>query len=110
MEYLDFPSTAGCLFIEDTSRVIKKNEEFIIRINPLDYNSQFHKYEYQGFKFQLLISSSSDLSFYFEGNPSKPKYKKIILEDNNGGQIFGYPLEFIYWTSTGFFWEHYLLE
>jgi hypothetical protein len=110
LQYINFPSTAECMFFEDTSRVIKKNEEFRIQIPLFLSNSEFYKYTYQGINFKLLISNSKDLSFYFEGNPSKPKYKKIILDGNNGRRKYAYPLEFTYWVSIGIFWEQYLLE
>lgn len=108
VEYINFPGTSTCMFFDDTSRVIKKNEEFLVHIAQFVPNSEFYKYEYQAIQFQLLISSSNDLSFYFESNPAKPIYKMRGI--NEGKKEYGYPLEFTYWTTTDLFWERYLLE
>ncbi len=109
LEYINYPSTAGCMSFADTSCSINKNEEFIIYI-PLwgTSNSQFYMDEVQGIRFRLLISSSNDLSFYFEDNPAKPNFKILELYDRR--KKYKYPFEFTYWTTTDIFWESYLLE
>jgi hypothetical protein len=96
------------MFFADTSCLIKKNEEFIVYVPLWMSDSQFYQNEFQGIKFRILISSSNDLSFYFEDNPTKPKYKTLGL--NNGKKEYAYPFEFTYWVSNGIFFEHHLLE
>ena len=108
IEYSNCPSTAECMFFADTSCLIKKNEEFIVYVDLWMPDSQFYNNESQGVKFSILISSSNDLSFYFEDNPTKPKYKTLGL--NNGKKEYAYPFEFSYWVSNGIFFEHHLLE
>jgi hypothetical protein len=111
IEYVNYPSTTGCMSFADTSCLIKKNAEFMVYIPLWMSDSQFYKDEFQSVHFRLLISSTSDLSFYFEDNPSQtqiPKYEIMELYDNR--KKYTYPFEFTYWPSTGLFWEHYLLE
>jgi hypothetical protein len=108
IEYINYPSTAECMFFADTSCLIKKNEEFIVYVPLWMSDSQFYKNEFQGVTFSILISSSNDLSFYFEDNPTKPQYK--ILGLNNGKKEYTYPFEFTYWVSNGIFFEYHLLE
>ncbi len=111
MEYINYPSTAECMFFTDTSRVFKSNEEFVVHICQYLHISRFYYHEYQGINFRILISSSNDLSFNFESNPTTSR-KQIqkIFGDHDGIKKYGYPLEFVYSTSTGFFCENYLLE
>ena len=108
VEYITAPTTSEIIFWEDTSRTIKRNEEFMVYVPLRMTNSAFYLHEFQGIQFQVLISSSNDLSFYFESNPAKPIYKMRGI--NEGKKEYGYPLEFTYWATTGLFWERYLLE
>jgi hypothetical protein len=108
IEYINHPTTAECMFFADTSCLIKKNEEFIVYVPMWMPDSHFYKNESQGVKFSILISSSNDLSFYFEDNPTKPEYR--IRGLNNGKKKYTYPFEFTYWVSNGIFFEHHLLE
>jgi hypothetical protein len=108
IEYSNYPTTAECMFFADTSCLIKKNEEFIVYVDLWMPDSQFYKNDSQGVKFRILISSSNDLSFYFEDNPTKPTYK--ILGLNNGKKEYAYPFEFTYLVSNGIFFEQHLLE
>jgi hypothetical protein len=108
--YLHYPDTSTPVLMEDTCRIIKKNEEFVIRIRFYPNSESLYQYEYHGCTFQLLISATKDLSPYFENIPSQFKFRKIIRDDGRGNKEFGYPLEFIYWTSCGFFLEQYLVE
>lgn len=111
IEYTNYPSTAECMSFADTICLIKKNEEVMIYIPLWKSVSQFYEYEFQGVRFRLLISSSSDLSFYFEDNPTQtqmPRYKIMDFYDNRN--TYTYPFEFTYWVTTGFFWEQHLLE
>ncbi len=92
----------------DTSFVVKKNKEFVVYI-PWDIPlSIYYKFEYQVINFIILVSSSHDLSFYFEDNPAKPPYK--IAEIYDSRQKYTYPFKFTYWVTNDIFWEHNLLE
>lgn len=108
IEYINYPSTAGCMFFADTSCLIKKNGEFMVYVPLWMSDSQFYKYEFQGVTFRLLISSSNDLSYYFEDNPTKPKYKIVELYDSR--KKYAYPFKFTYWVPNDIFWEYHLLE
>lgn len=111
IHYTNSPNTAECMSFADTSCLIKKNEEFLVYVPILMPYSQFYWDEFQGVYFRLLISSSSDLSFYFEDNPTQtqiPKYTTMDVYDNR--KKYTYPFEFTYWVTTGFFWEQHLLE
>lgn len=96
-------------FEDDTSRLIKKGEVFAIRVPCwIMPESKFREYEYLRVNFELMMSTSNDLSFYFESNPSKPKYESQYM--NDGTKAYYYPLGFTYLISKEFFWEHHLLE
>jgi hypothetical protein len=110
MKYIKFPDTGGCMFLSDTSRVVKSNEEFVLHMGQFMPNSLFYQYEYQAINFQILISSSNDLSGYYKPSPTIPRYIQKLFVDHDGIKKYGYPLEFVYSTSTGFFCENYLLE
>ena len=102
--YLDI----GERFIEeDTSFVIKKNEEFTFRVPCWNMReSDYRAYEYVCVNFQLMISTSNDLSSYFSPNTLKrfdrPKEKGIMA--------YYYPLEFTYWIPNRMFFEYHLLD
>ena len=107
-EYIYYPSSATLFFdFADSSRVIKKNEEFIVTTSPWITLEQFYAYEFQGFKLQIIISSPNDLSFYFEDNPNKPRFE---MSDRFNQKKYGYPFEFSYWVTNDVFWEDHLLE
>lgn len=108
IEYFNNGGTGGCMFFADTSCMIKKNEEFIVYIPLRQYDAWFDKYEFQGIQFRLFISSSNDLTFYFEDNPNKPRIK--ISEGNDHVRKYAYPFEFTYWVTNDVFWEDHLLE
>lgn len=108
IQYINNRSTAECMFLVDTSCLIKINGEFIVYIPLRLYDAWFNKYEFQGIEFRLLISSTHDLSFYFEDNPNKPWFN--ISEGNDKVKKYGYPFEFTYWVTNDVFWEDHLLE
>jgi hypothetical protein len=106
--YIHYPNTGTPIFDDtDSSRVIKKNEEFIVSLYELSFE-EFYAYEFQGVNLQLLISSSQDLSFYFEDNPNKPWFERS--EGNDHRKKYAYPFEFTYWVTNDVFWEDHLLE
>lgn len=108
-EYINYPTTGTPIFdFVDTSRLIKQNEEFIAPLLSWISLAQFYAYEFQGVKFQILISSPNDLSFYFEDNPNKPWFK--ISEGNDNVKKYAYPFQFTYWVTNDIFWEDHLLE
>lgn len=107
--YINYPSSGTCIFDVDTSRLIKKNEEFIVSTGWSISMERFYKYEFQGVRFQILISSSHNLSFYFENNPNKPWFKRTSIGNNNR-KIYAYLFEFTYWVPNDIFWEDHLLE
>ncbi len=107
IEYVNYPSTAGCSFLVDTSYLIKKNEEFLVYVPIWMSNSMFYAYEFQGITFKLLISSPADLSDYFKEKPDKPWFWKCSIPNSQDG--YKYPLEFTYWTPCDIFWEHDIL-
>ena len=105
---LHYPDTSTPIYMEDTYRVVKADEEFTVVI-PIHYTSKdlykyLYEYEYQVYTFQLLVSAEKDLSSYLKNNPSKFKFRTKFIDDGVKRK-FGYTLEFIYWTSCGFFLE-----
>jgi hypothetical protein len=106
--YIFYPNSGTPTFdFADSSRIIKKNEEFIALLSDLSLE-EFYAYEFQGVKLQILISSSNDLSFYFEDNPNKPWFRNT--EGNDHKKKYAYPFQFTYWVTNDVFWEDHLLE
>jgi hypothetical protein len=104
---LHYPGFGTHIYMEDTYRIVKADEEFIVVFPFYMPSTYLYEYEYQDYTFQLLISAEKDLSPYLEKNPSKFKFRTKFIDDGTKRK-FGYCLEFKYWTSCGFFWENIL--
>ncbi len=104
VESLQYPGHGTHMYMEDTYRVVKADEEFTVVFRFHMPSTYLYEYEYQVYTIQLLISAEKDLSPYLKNNPSKFKFRTKFIDDGVKRK-FGYTLEFIYWTSSGFFLE-----